>query len=93
MPTDFPASPYPARRLSLPDTVRFFILLAKSHWLHRRLDAAHRRVGRFGTDVAGDGLLLAAERWLACHEEIADLLGQPVPSQVARVRAALTPVS
>lgn len=88
MPTALPARTVapPARRLSWPDTVRFFYLLARSRWLLSRLNAAHERVARHGDDAA---LLRAARRWLACHEEIGRLLGLPLPLHVKQVRAAL----
>ena len=89
MPTALPTTPRPVRWLSWPDTVRFFYLLARARWLLSRLNAAHERVARLGDDTAGDALLLAARRWLACHEEIGRLLELPPPLHVTQVRAAL----
>lgn len=89
MPTALPTSPRPARRLSWGETARFFFLLARFRWLLRRMNAAHEWVARVGEDVAGDALLQAARRWLACHEESAGLLELPPPPQVAQVRAIL----
>lgn len=89
MPTALPSSPRPARRLSWGETVRFFVLLARTRWLLWQLNAAHERVIRLGEDAAGDALLHAARRWLDCHEEIAGLLGLPAPTRVEQVRAVL----
>lgn len=89
LPTASPAPHRPVRRLTLRETVRFFVLLAWSRWLLRRLNVAHERVRCLGDDAAGDELLRAAHRWLACHEEIGKLLNLPPPSHVMQVRAAL----
>jgi hypothetical protein len=89
MPVSLPTRSPRAQRLSLPETIRFFVLLARSRWLLRRLNAAHERVSRLGDDAVGDALLLAARSWLACHEEIEPLLGLPPPPPVAQVRAVL----
>lgn len=87
MPTALPTSPRRSRRLSWGETARFFVLLAQTHWLLWRLNAAHKRVARVGEDAAGDSLLHAARRWLDCHEEIGALLGLPPPPHVAQVQA------
>jgi hypothetical protein len=89
MPTTLPPRTIPAPTLTLGQTVRFFWLLGRSRWLHHRLEAAHRHLDRAKTDAAGDALLRAAERWLACHEEIGVLLNLPVPPHVEEVRAVL----
>lgn len=89
LPTASPAPHRPVRHLTLRETVRFFVLLAWSRWLLRRLKAAHERVRRLGDDAAGDELLSAAYRWLDCHEKIGAMLGLPAPPQVAQVRAAI----
>ena len=68
MPTTLPAvtvtAPRPAPRLTARQTVRFFYLLARSRWLLRRLNAAHDRLDREGTDAASKALFAAAHRWL-----------------------------
>ena len=78
-----------AQRLSWPDTARFLILLLQVRRLNRRMQAANRRVDRYGFDIAGTDLALTMQRWLACHEAIGALLGRPEPSHVAQVRATL----
>ena len=70
------------RRLTWPQTLQFFALLARVRWLDRRMYASHRLVDRLGEDVAGDELLKLAHRWLATHEAIGDLIGCPEPPQV-----------
>ena len=92
MPTALPTrteTATAAQRLSWPDTARFLILLARVRWLNRRLEAAHRRVKRYGLDVAGLDLVITARRWLDTHEAIADLLGLPESLEAAKVRATL----
>ena len=78
-----------AQRLSWPDTARFLILLARVRWLNRRLEAAHRRVERYGLDVAGLDLVITARRWLDAQEAVSDLLRLPAPPEAAKVRATL----
>ncbi len=92
MPTTLPAvplAPRPVPRLSAGQTVRFFYLLARSRWLLRRLNAAHARRDREGTDTASRTLFEAAHRWLDCHEEIGGMLGLPPPPHVVQMRAVL----
>ncbi|MGU3668427.1 hypothetical protein ACLBX9_29960 [Methylobacterium sp. A49B] len=81
-----------AQRLSWRDTAKFLILLARVHWLNRRLNAAHRGVERHGLDIAGPDLVIAARRWLDTHEAIAALLAIPEPPEAAKVRATLRPL-
>lgn len=78
-----------AWRLSWSQTVQFRTLLLRVRWLNRRLQAAQRRVDRYGFDSAGFELALTLQRWLACHEAIGVLLGCPEPPHVAQVRATL----
>ncbi|MGH1592394.1 hypothetical protein ACRBEV_33285 (plasmid) [Methylobacterium phyllosphaerae] len=89
MPTMLPRRAGPERRLSWPETVRFFCLIARVRWLDRRLHATYRQVDRLGFDVAGAQLLDVAYRWLVVHQRIGALLGLPEPSHVAQVRAML----
>ena len=92
MPTVLPARSGTVaayQQLSWLNTVRVIILLAQVRWLNRRLEAARRRVDRYGLEVAGPDLVLTATRWLAVHETIGDLLGCPEPPHVAQVRATL----
>lgn len=77
------------RRLSWGQTIQFLTLVARVRWLDHRLRAAHRRVDRLGLDAAGPQLLRLAQRWLAIHEAISDLIGSPDPLHVNQVRAAL----
>lgn len=89
MPTTLPSQVMPAPDLTIGQAVRFFVLLNRSRVLHRRLEAAHRRLDRETTHEAGDELLRAAERWLACHEEIGALLGLTAAPHVEEMRAVL----
>ena len=89
MPTALPSQPTLALSLTLLQAVRFCWLLGRSRWLFHRLEAAQERLDRDKTDVAGDALLRAAERWLACHEEIGGLLGLPAPRRIEMMREVL----
>ncbi len=91
MPTLLPIREPQARALSWPETVRFFVLLARVRWLDWRLHAAGRRTRRDSSDKAGDRLLALARRWLAVHAVIGALLGIPEPPHVAIVRVTLQP--
>ena len=89
MPTALPFRLPPVRRLSLPETARFLVLIVRARWLDRRLHAVHRQVDRLGLDAAGDELLRLARRWLDVHQQIGAMLGIPEPPHVAQVRATL----
>ena len=89
MPTALPFRLPRVRRLSLPETVRFLVLIVCVRWLDRRLHAAHRRVDRLGLDAAGDELLRLARRWLDIHQQIGALLGIPEPPHIEQVRTTL----
>ena len=47
------------------------------------------RQGRIGVSAGGGRLPHFTRRWLACHAEIAALLGEPEPGDVAEARAIL----
>ncbi len=89
MPTTLPASPQPERVLSWGELVRSYALIVQVRWLTQRLRTADRQLVRFGRDEDGFTLVLAARRWLQCHEAIAALLGRPAPLEVERVRMAM----
>ena len=91
MPTALPFRLPPVRRLTLPETVRFLVLIVRVRWLDRRLHAAHRRVDCLGLDAAGDELLRLARRWLDLHQQIGAMLGISELPHVAIVRATLQP--
>lgn len=91
MPTLLPARESQARTLSWPETVRFFVLLARVRWLDWRLHAAGRRTRTDSSDKAGDRLLTLARRWLALHARISALLGIPEPPHVQIARVTLQP--
>ena len=88
MPTQLPTRPTVERRLSLPETARFLILVARV----RLLDLRMHRVVRQGPGFSDDRLLHLMRRWLALHEAIAATLpGVPEPKHVREVRAILRP--
>ena len=90
MPTGIPGDPWRDRRLSLPQTIRFFVLLAKIQILDARLHSLTRQ----GAGFADDRLLRVARKWLACHEAIGALLpGVLEPEYVAEMRAILHPLA
>lgn len=77
------------RRLSLVKTIRFVILTLRVRRLNRQMAAAYLRCERESLDAAGPDLVWAVDRWAACHQAIASLLGIPEPPHVAQVRARL----
>ena len=89
MPTLLPHRPPAEPRLSLPETVRFLVLVASVRLLDLRMHAEVRR----GQGFADDRLLRLMRRWLALHERVAALLpGIPEPEHVREVRAILRPL-
>ncbi|MCJ2042943.1 hypothetical protein MKK55_28935 [Methylobacterium sp. J-059] len=87
MPTALPISAGP--RLTLQQSARFGWLMMRERYLMRRLQRAARRQDRVGVDRGGGRLLHFTRRWLACHAEIAALLGEPEREDAAAVRATL----
>ena len=88
MPTAFPISPAP--RLTLQQSARFGWLMMRERYLMRRLQRAARRQDQVGVDRGGGRLLHFTRRWLACHAEIAALLGKPERDDAAEARAILS---
>lgn len=83
MPTGLP------RRLpTLWGGIWLTLLLAAFHWHGARRRAAARRMVRIGADRGHARWERAARRWLACSTKIADLLDEPEPPQVLRLRAS-----
>ena len=86
MPTQLPTRPMVEPRLSLPETARFLILVARV----RLLDVQMHRIVRQGSGFSDDRLLRLMRRWLVTHERIGALLpGIPEPEHVREVRAIL----
>ena len=86
MPTQLPTRPTIEPRLSLSETARFLILVARV----RLLDLQMHRIVRQGSSFSDDRLLRLMRHWLALHERIGTLLpGIPEPEQVRIVRATI----
>jgi len=83
MPTAIPTA---EPRLTLRQIARLLWLCIRVRYLFRRMERASLRVSRVGFDRAGGRLLYFAERWLACHEEVAELLRCEELPEVAEVR-------
>jgi hypothetical protein len=83
MPTDFPRTP---KGFGFVRAVRLACLVLRARSLSWRMGRASRRQSHIGVDRAGDRLLRLTGRWLAYHRAIADLLGEPEPEDVAKVR-------
>ncbi|MCJ2008750.1 hypothetical protein MKK70_00950 [Methylobacterium sp. E-041] len=87
MPTALPLTT--DRRLTLRQTSRLACLMLLERYLARRMHWAMLRQTRIGVAAGGGGLLYFTRRWLACHAEIAALLGGPERGDVAEARAIL----
>lgn len=87
MPTAIPVA---VPRLPPRQVARLVWLGLRTRYLRRRMERASARVDRLGVERAGGRLLHFARRWLACHEEIAGILQEPLPPEAVQVRRSVT---
>lgn len=77
----------PRKQPTIGQGIRLAALLALFQWYGFRRRIASRRMNRIGP--AGHARWeRAARRWLDCSNRIADLLGEPEPPEVLKLREA-----